>query len=257
MRATRLDLSAVQPDAQGPIIINTTAPGPPPTTLGARPQLVVTTPAPLPQAPSLPFECFNHWLCLSGVALAGLMVIAGLVLVCRATQPYCVDLVASFMVSKGAANAVLEVEEENEDERAAREAREKEQEALREQLRLKYAVQPEQEPGSLKEAQDAYAKVKRVMGSAMQTRHDKFRLDWLKAQVAYWSAAESFQRDAAKKKDVEFCLENNLLTLEPEGPKYTAVDLEGKSIEELRAMCQEVLPCPSSLSPCDRPLTKA
>jgi len=205
------------------------------TTLGARPQRLLTTPTPVIKTPSVPFECFNHWVCLGGVAVGGfvaMLVLAYFAIVavhkCRRAQ-----------AAKKALAKLKPVEEEESDEvREARLALAAEQDAARALLQSKYKVEPERDPESLGEAKGAYAIVNRVVGTPMQRNFDPLRVDWLKAHISYWAASEGLQSDAAKKKDVEFCLQNNLLELENDVPKYAVEDLQTKNIVALRQMCE-------------------
>lgn len=194
----------------------------------------MTTPAPVMRAPSVPFECFNNWLCLGGVVAGGVVVILALAyFAIVAANKYKIALAA-----KKAAAKHEHMEEETEEERAAREALAAEQQAARDFLKHKYKVVPETDPESFAEAKTAYTAVKRVIGSPMQSPFDSLKVDWLKAHVSYWASSEGLKRDTAKKKDVEFCMENNLFELEDDSPKYSEEDLQKKNAAELRKMCR-------------------
>ena len=130
-------------------------------------------------------------------------------------------------------------EEESEEERAERMAHEAEYEAELERLRDKYKVEPEKDPESLAEAREEYQAVRKMVGTPHAGPFDRFKADWLKAQVAWWTASEGLKTDEEKQKNVQWCLDNGVLDLEEEAPKYERGDLEGKDVKQLRKLCQE------------------
>ena len=135
-----------------------------------------------------PFECFNNYLCIAGVIAGGVCVLLFSALAARCL----VGRLGGAAKAKGGRD---QDETETEEERLEREAREAEYAAELQRLRDMYKVEPEKDPASLEEAREEYASVRQVVGGPHAGPFDKFKVDWLKAQVAYWTASEGLKND--------------------------------------------------------------
>ena len=131
---------------------------------------------------------------------------------------------------------VEEVVSESAEDIASRQALEASRQAQRAALHEKHRVEPEKDPESLEEAKAMCRLLQRVINTPKMGPYDRLKLDWLKAHVTYWVAFEDIQVDAAKKANVEFCLENDLLELEDDSPKYSKQVLLDKKVPELRKL---------------------
>ena len=104
-------------------------------------------------------------------------------------------------------------------------------------------VTPDEDPGSLAAAKAALGSLKRTIGMPAQDQINSLKLRWLLAHVKFWDTLEKMKQAAAVEKDIEFCLQHNLLDMAqdaqgcPRGQKYAGDSLSKKGVDELRTMC--------------------
>ena len=106
-------------------------------------------------------------------------------------------------------------------------------------------VTPDEDPDSLAAAKAALGSLKRTIGMPAQDQINSLKLEWLLAHVKFWDTLEKMKQAAAVEKDIEFCLQHNLLDMAqdaqgcPRGQKYAGDSLSKKGVDELRTMCMD------------------
>ena len=101
-------------------------------------------------------------------------------------------------------------------------------------------VTPDEDPDSLAAAKAALGSLKRTIGMPAQDQINSLKQRWLLAHVKFWDTLEKMKQAAAVEKDIEFCLQHNLLDMAqdaqgcPRGQKYAGDSLSKKGVDELR-----------------------
>ena len=102
---------------------------------------------------------------------------------------------------------------------------------------------PDEDPDSLAAAKAALGSLKRTKVMPAQDQIHSLKVPWIEAHVKFWDTLEKMKQAAAVEKDIEFCLQHNLLDMAqhahgcPRGRKYAGDSLCKKSVDELRTMC--------------------
>ena len=106
-------------------------------------------------------------------------------------------------------------------------------------------VTSDEDPDSLAAAKAVLGSLKRTIGMPAQDQINSLKLEWLLAHVKFWDTLEKMKQAAAVEKDIEFCLQHNLLDMAqdaqgcPRGQKYAGDSLSKKGVDELRTMCMD------------------
>ena len=106
-------------------------------------------------------------------------------------------------------------------------------------------VTSDEDPDSLAAAKAVLGSLKRTIGMPAQDQINSLKQRWLLAHVKFWDTLEKMKQAAAVEKDIEFCLQHNLLDMAqdaqgcPRGQKYAGDSLSKKGVDELRTMCMD------------------